>query len=572
MKSLHGITIAAVVLLIFCGPAAAQDADVAQLEKQLAADPTSFKTKVSLAEAYLRACELEKSLKLWREVLQVAPDHARANHVVGKLSLQLAELDDHLEVLEKLIDKGITSGVSGLLEGAAGRAASDAQKARVLYLQGKLAFRSSELEPDARAHFEAAMKLYPRSVWAGHSGIALARLKFRRSGKAEAVRLLREILANKETTEAVRDEARYHLVQITTAVSGSQEIVSSFRELLDGVRTAKVRRMILWQIAFHSRVAEGEGPSASARAVAAVLSTDPPYDEALEALQKLLGGAQSSQDRQVLETLLGELEKNWPKDPALAREASFVTVEALLSRAVVEDDAAKMRGFVAKAGELLAKLDADRKTYRDHSRLEDLRGRALLVESQKLIALRGPAEGLEALMKAKEHYLARLPADPQPSLARLKRIASLLEHVEEWEMAIGLYRDLARRFGHLPQGRDALWRVAWLHNYKLDDPMAALEAYAEYASRYPAELAYRQLSIGQRLRRLGYANVLDFQKRNGLQPDGIIGPKTRKKIEEIEESFDMIAMRDDRGGWILRGRFVHPAIFGIARRLEKAGR
>jgi TolA-binding protein len=80
------------------------------------------------------------------------------------------------------------------------------------------------------------------------------------------------------------------------------------------------------------------------------------------------------------------------------------------------------------------------------------------------------------------------------------------------------------------------------------------------------------MELGQRLRRLGYANLLDFQKRNDLKPDGLLGPKTAAKLEEIEATFDEISVAGGDGGGILRGQFVYPGIFRIARALEQAGR
>ena len=159
-------------------------------------------------------------------------------------------------------------------------------------------------------------------------------------------------------------------------------------------------------------------------------------------------------------------------------------------------------------------------------------------------------------------------------------VAELFEHVRQWQMAAVLYREVARRYPHLPQGRDALLKVARLYERSLNDPIEALSVYAEYASRYPAELPYRQMELGRRLDRLGYANLLDFQKRNGLNPDGIFGARTRAKLDEVEGAFGEIRAateaepRGDRGDGkgVLRGKFVYPAIFQIARRLEKAGR
>ena len=74
--------------------------------------------KASAAEAALKNCELEKSLRLWREVLAANPNHPRAKFVVERLTAQVLDLDSHLAVLETLIDKGVTGGTESLLDAA----------------------------------------------------------------------------------------------------------------------------------------------------------------------------------------------------------------------------------------------------------------------------------------------------------------------------------------------------------------------------------------------------------------------------------------------------------------------
>ena len=117
-----------------------------------------------------------------------------------------------------------------------------------------------------------------------------------------------------------------------------------------------------------------------------------------------------------------------------------------------------------------------------------------------------------------------------------------------------------------------LLNSAKLYEQRLNYPMAALDVYAEYAARYPAELSYDQLALGRRLERFGYVNVLDFQKRMGLKPDGIAGRQTRQKLAELEAGFDMISIRGAKDAGVLRGEFIHPAVFRIGGQLERAGR
>lgn len=551
----------------------AQETEATRLEKRLATDPTSVKLKAALAEEYLKQCELDKSLAMWREVLKAAPKDERALYAEARLSGQLLELDRHLEVIEKLIDQNVTGGLSGMLEEAAGRALGQEQKARLLYLRGRLAQGTKGNEASAAGYWSAAGRLYPSTAWAARGLVALAKLEAASGQQEQAIRRIRELTGDPKADAGVRQEAAVALVVMTSAGQTAQQVTASLKELLGKTTAAKARRLILWELAARSGAGGPESQAAAVEAVAAVLGTDPSQEEAARALDRLRQAAQESQDRLTLESLLTQLDKHRPKDAALAREAAFIRSEALLTRAVIEDDVAAMRGFVAKAAAVCAELEKGRQVYRDQKRLEELNGRRVLVEAQKLLAIKGPAEALPALMKAKVHYLAIVPGDSAAALGRLRNIAALLEHVNEWELAAGLYRELNERFGHLEQGRDALWRLAWIQNHKLDAPMEALESYAEYSSRYPADLAYRQMTMGRRLGRLGYANVMNFQKRNALKTDGAAGPMTRKKLEELEGAFDAIAVgAREEGVAVLRGEFTHQAMFAIAETLRAAGR
>ena len=217
-------------------------------------------------------------------------------------------------------------------------------------------------------------------------------------------------------------------------------------------------------------------------------------------------------------------------------------------------------------------LDAQRGGAAERARVQQLRGRVLLLEAQKLVVLEGPIAALPVLTKAKNHYLAVLPSDPESHLAGLRHIGDLLEQTREWETAASLYREIAARFPQTVQGRDALLKVAALYEGRLNAPLAALDTYVLYAARYPADLAYRQMDVGQRLRQLGYASVLDFQKQNRLKPDGLFGAASRAKLAELEATFDLIRAQPTADSGILRGEFVHRPIFAIARALQAAGR
>jgi len=632
------VVLSAAAALAPAQPARAQAAKktVAQLEKQVRDNPISLRAKVDLAEAYLRQCELEKSLKVWRSILKADPKHERAAYVVGRLTLQALDLDSHLDVLQRLIETGITESVSGLLEAAGRRAASDPQKARILYLRGLLAWpggcggavmspvaallsamapaetvaapvpgvsrraRSRPIAPDmptmlivpdagppfapgvpvairpdatAVSSFRAVMKLYPDTVWAGWSAIALARIARDGGDPAESRRLLDGLIDNRKIKDQrLKQRGRLELVLLASAGRTSREKVSALRRVLAGITAGPVKRRALGELVRVVTSAQGKWVAEAVDAAAEILKTNPPYDESSALLGLLLAAGRTSQDRPALDRLLVLASEVKLKDRALARELVFLRVAAALGRAVVAEDPARLSALLARADKALGVLGADGGVAVDRMRIRRLKGRRLLVEAQKLTTLQGAADALAVLIRAKDHYLAAMGADPVESLKRLTGIAKLLEHVREWQMAVALYREISSQLPHTVHGRGALLKVARLYENRLGAPALALETYAEYAARYPAELPYRQLAVGKRLKRLGYVNLVDFQKRNRLKVDGIFGPITREKLAEVEGGFDMISLARKAQAGILRGMFVHPAIFKIARRLDSAGR
>ncbi len=636
---------AAVMVGVLFASAALAGPSIEELQRQVQQNPASPEAKAALAEAFLRDCQLEKSLRLWREILAQQPENARAKLVVDRLTAQALDLDTQLETIGTLIDKGVFKGTGLLLDAAGERAATDSQKSRILYLRGRLALRGSEqpwpttaaqtasLEPPsqgeadgidanemaslsaaksrpsrasrpathkpkvegdaqpyvptvspagadqeavARSYFQGAMAIAPDSPWAARSAIALARLDAAAGQLASAARLLRQVTGNdKQQDQAVKQTARFYLTAIDSIGLTEPERISAFAELLKDTTGVPARRLVLERLIDLTSAGAHDWPTWSPRAVeytGLLLKVSPSYEQASAVLEQLADVARTCQDADALGILLAVLRDYKTDDAALAAQARLLTVEALLARAVAEDKPAAVTALVAEAQKLLDSISAGKARFADRTRAGELRGRCYLVEAQKLIALKGSLAALPLLVKAKDHYLTMLPGNPEQCLGRLASIAALLEHVKEWDMAAGLYREVAGNYPQLPQGRDALLDVARLYEKSLNDPVQALAVYAEYSSRYPAELSYRQMDLGQRLRRLGYANLLDFQKRNDLKPDGLLGPKTSTTLEEVEGTFDEISVDGGDGGGILRGQFVYPNIFRIARGLEQAGR
>ncbi len=629
----------AIALAFAAAPAAAQS--VAELEKRVQQTPT-IEAKAALAEALLCDCQLEKSLRLWREILSLQPDNARAKLVVERLTAQALDLDTQLETIGTLIDKGVFKGTELLLNAAGERAATDVQKARILYLRGRFVLRDFERplqvaaaqpasseppwqgeadgvdaddvasqpaakgrparpiiptvtrrkapakvpanipteapldtnqEASARAYFQGAMAMAPESTWAARSAMALARLDVQAGRLASALRLLRQVTENKKLEDkVVQQTARFRLLALESRDLTQPEQLAALQELLGATTEAPVRRLILEQLVAKTLAAQGGWGAQAVDYLGLMLKVSPSYEQASAVLGQLADVARTSQDAATLDRLLAVLKDYKTDDAALAAQVRLLLVEGFLARAVAEDKPAAVTALVAEAHKVLDSISAGKAQFADRTRTSELRGRCYLVEAQKLIALKGSLTALPLLVKAKDHYLAMLPGNPGQCLDRLASIAALLEHVKEWDMAAGLYGEVASSYPQLPQGRDALLNVARLYEKSLNDPVQALAVYAEYSSRYPAELPYRQMELGQRLRRLGYANLLDFQKRNDLKPDGLLGPKTSTTLEEVEATFDEISVAGGDGGGILRGQFVYPSIFRIARGLEQAGR
>ncbi|KKM99377.1 hypothetical protein LCGC14_1148550, partial [marine sediment metagenome] len=193
----------------------------------------TVKAKEAAAEAALTNCDLEGSLRLWREVLAADANHKRAKYVVGKLTAQALDLDSHLDVIDTLIDQGVAKGTEALLDAAGRRAATATQKARVLYLRGRLA-RLASKPAQARASFTSAVKLHADTEWGARSAIALAAELPRGPDLHEPRRLLTAVAGNAKLTAAVREEARLGLLLLDSAGWTPQRRIAALRKLLAG--------------------------------------------------------------------------------------------------------------------------------------------------------------------------------------------------------------------------------------------------------------------------------------------------------------------------------------------------
>ena len=413
---------AAIAFLAIVPQAAAQT--IEELEKQVQDGSASAKAREALAEGYLRDCQLEKSLRLWQEILKQQPDHARAKLVVVRLTAQALDLDTQLETLGTLIDRGVFKGTDSLLDAASQRAATDTQKSHILYLRGRLALRDaaapspviapappapepivieeedaepasqpapekklrrvvrptpvpkaiapppavvvpldSGQEASARTLLEGAMKVAPDSVWAARSAMVLARLEVQNGRRDAAMRLLRQVTDNKKLEDvAVKQTAKFRLVMLESQDLTAPEQIAALQELLGVTTAAEARRLVLEQLVLMTTAASGKWGPQAVDYLALMLKASASYEESAAVMGRLAEVAAGSQDPSTLDRLLAVLKDVKSDDPALARQGQFLTVEAMLARAVAEDKLPAVAALVAQSQKMLDSIADDTTT------------------------------------------------------------------------------------------------------------------------------------------------------------------------------------------------------------------
>ncbi len=135
---------------------------------------------------------------------------------MSRLTEQALDLDSHLQVLDGLLDRDLTSGVATLLDAAGRRAVTNAQKARLLYMRGRLAAKKDR-PADAVAQYHAVIELHPTTHWAGRAAIALARADDRSGRSALARRQLLQLVEDERFDDRLRESARLELLLIESA-------------------------------------------------------------------------------------------------------------------------------------------------------------------------------------------------------------------------------------------------------------------------------------------------------------------------------------------------------------------
>jgi len=377
----------AIALAFAAAPAAAQS--VAELEKQVQQN-ASIEAKAALAEALLRDCQLEKSLRLWRDILAQQPDNARAKLVVERLTAQALDLDTQLETIGTLIDKGVFKDTGLLLDAAAKRAATDAQKARILYLRGRLALRDSEqpgpvtadqtasLEPPSQGEAdgidanEMASQSAAQSRPSRAARPATPKLKVEKDAPADVPT---ETPANADQEAAARPYFQGAMAMAPDSPWAARSAMALARLDLQAGRLASASRL-LRQVTENKKL-DDKAVKQTARFRLVVLeSRDLTPPERLAALQDLLGATTEAPVRRlILEQMVAmtlAAQGGWGAQAVdylglmLKVSPSYEQASAVLDQladvARTSQDAATLDRLLAVLKELREKIQADRKS------------------------------------------------------------------------------------------------------------------------------------------------------------------------------------------------------------------
>lgn len=542
----------------------AQELSEQQLLQDVETSPAAVSPREKLAEFYLKEGYIDKSLEQWKRILELVPEHARAKQVTERLTSGSVALDRYLDTIAELLEQGVLEQMDSMLGMAAERAATDAQKARILFLQGVHADMQND-DTEAVIKWKAVWKLYPETEWAGYALLETAEL-YDNDESPNLVRAAFETAA----TDRVKERALYWLTRLETSSQDPSEQLTTLRALLEQLRGRELKITVSLAIAeLLQELNEGWIPESVDLVLSAAQLAEQrsDFETAAEQLGKILD--ESAHER-VIAYLTAQLH-SLTVDSQFQRDLEFLRVEALLKQAVLTQDFQQVSQFIAEARDELASLQAGTPGF-ERSRLTGLTSRAFLIETQKAVMLLQPVEAIPYLKQTEEYFLSS-PGIPQTeALKQLERVAQMFEHLQAWEMAISLYTTLANTYPSEAVGRDMLYKVGFIYKDRLDAPLQALDIFAEYAGRYPPEYLYRDRHVSRLLTQFGYQDVLDFQKANGLQPDGIYGPNTKKALTDVMKRFDAIALPDGDAEHFLLGKFVHPVIFEIAREYEEKGR
>lgn len=555
------------ILFIFtCAVFSQEDED--DLLSQIKNNPASIPPREKLAELYLKQCFIEKSLNQWEKIIELDPEHQRATQAFERLSGWVIDLDKYLDVIEDLQKKGVLDRMEEILEDVRKKPATESQKARIMYIEGIHKNQQGNRD-EGLVQLTAVSKLYPKTEYGGYALVERARLKGLAGKNQEALRLLKEVL-NNEYSGKIRQKSLFLLAEIETARNDNQTKVSALRNIQASITDAEVKWLFCLNLARKLYKLHSEWVPECIDLIIEGIRVSNDLDEIGVFTDLLMNIIKSTSDKNLLQYLVDSIRQkvgNKYKD-----EFSFVVVEALFKETVLSDDFSETARLIKEARNILKGLKKEPEHTVRLSKINTLIAKSYLIQCQKAVALLASVEALTVL-KAGETELLKLAKDsPDGMVYEIQKIAGLYEHIHEWEMAVVLYRIIVTKHPTEPVGRDMLLKIADIYYKKLDAPLLAVDTYAEYSGRFPAEFLYRDKKLTADLNRLGYKDVLDFQKSYGLNPDGIYGPKTRDALREALERFSEISTNTVNSQPFLLGRFIHPTIFKIAKECERKGR
>lgn len=330
-----------------------------------------------------------------------------------------------------------------------------------LYFLSLIAFERNDLGR-ARGYLAKLEERFPRSVWASHAPLLLAKILHAEGKHGEARDQLRSIIEQKKAKKEIRDEARYLLAQIHLTLRETGRAYSTLQELRRGSPlsplAARARAEVKRLREEHPDLLPLGDPGALAEE-AELLVQERQYDEAAKLYR---------------------------------RAVDLVSEENLRSRFLLE--LAKALNRARKRDEAIPVL---RRVLADYAGSPEapealfLLGRILWNRDENI-------EALDHFRQLKMRY----PANPLLDSAELAS-AKIYERLGREQEAIRIYREFPRQFPSSTLREEALWRLGWLH-YLRQDYQQAFTAFERVvtdrtANRYKTSALYWQARCAERL-------------------------------------------------------------------------
>ena len=526
--------------------------------------PDSLEKRRQLAEYYYQTYRVSRAIEEWERILKIAPDDNYAKTALESIQESQEHITEFLDLVEKLLEKGSLKDLNRELESLDRKVVLDGHKARLLFLSGLLRKRARQL-PEALLQFQKVIEFYshtecyPRALWES------ALLRKEQKDYQRAVQLLEEII-RKFPQANLATAAEAEKVFIETREQSPTSAWNKMREMLD---RGKKHPLLLLYAAEKAMEEKSVLYVEGIKLLGEVISEFPNSvyaERALAHLEKLLD---SAQDPRILKIAVRSLRVGENMTNALRERVFFLRVNLLLHTAILSEEWEEIRSSVRETRDLLEGGLGQEGWNQEKMVL--LKAKSFLIQGQKAAILERSQDALEELHQAEQLFLELLSSYRKESAEALFRIAGVLEYMEEWQEAISLYREVYLAVPTTEKGKRALFRIPYLKKDKLDDPLGAISAFAEYVAAYPPPEYLQKSGIITRLEQLGFENLFDFQAKTGIEIDGLYGPQTRKILTKMEDCFADI-LHHRRGKQELYGSYVYPQVYQIAQGLQQQGK